>query len=356
LTDLASELERQSTAKRDFVAPTTKLEMLPDTRIRLTDTGDFAVREYAHGQISGYTGIPKPYYDKMRAEEPRLLADNVNTWLHKNPERRMVRTLDGNMRALLSERYRPLDNHDLAIAAFETLKDKGLNIEHSSFAVTETKLYMKFVTPKIEHMIVPGRHEYVAANEGKGHLVQAGIVISNSEVGAGSVKIEPMLFWLRCLNGLIVADASLRKFHVGKGFGNGNGEQVEAFFKDETRRADDAAFFMKVRDLVRGVFDSIKFGELVERVQSTTTEKIDGDPVKAVEQVAIKWSLKDEDRKGIFKRLIEGADLSRYGLLNAVTRHSQDVDSYEDATTLERLGGEIVELSPTDWKAIATAA
>jgi hypothetical protein len=40
-------------------------------------------------------------------------------------------------------------------------------------------------------------------------------------------------------------------------------------------------------------------------------------------------------------------------LAQAVTNYSQRVDSYDDATALERLGGQIIDLSPHDWRALS---
>ena len=66
-------------------------------------------------------------------------------------------------------------------------------------------------------------------------------------------------------------------------------------------------------------------------------------------------ALRDRLESGILRHLIHGGDLSQWGLANAVTRHSQDVDDYDKATDFEMLGGQIIELKQTDWTAIATA-
>ena len=58
----------------------------------------------------------------------------------------------------------------------------------------------------------------------------------------------------------------------------------------------------------------------------------------------------------MLRYLIEGGDLSQFGLHNAVTRMSQDVEDYDRASDLERVGGKIIELSATEWKTIAEAA
>ena len=41
-----------------------------------------------------------------------------------------------------------------------------------------------------------------------------------------------------------------------------------------------------------------------------------------------------------------------YGLSNAVTRTSQDVASYDRATTLEGIGWQVATMEPQQWKQI----
>lgn len=50
----------------------------------------------------------------MREERPDLLAYNANTWFKQENSQRMLRTLDGSARAYLSNRYRRIDNIDIA--------------------------------------------------------------------------------------------------------------------------------------------------------------------------------------------------------------------------------------------------
>jgi len=110
LSELAIELERQSETKKDFIASTEVLEMNDLAEITLEDNAPLSVTEHAHTQIAARLDIPAKYYARMRSQAPELLAANVNEWFHQKPERRMLRTLDGHMRAFLSERYRRLDN------------------------------------------------------------------------------------------------------------------------------------------------------------------------------------------------------------------------------------------------------
>ncbi len=81
LVELAQELERQSQAKKDFVASTETMEMTPGGQLILDNsssdnTYDFSLTEVAHTQISQRLNIPLKYYKRMREDAPELLAQN----------------------------------------------------------------------------------------------------------------------------------------------------------------------------------------------------------------------------------------------------------------------------------------
>jgi len=355
LTQMAAELERQQETKKDFVAPNSMVRMTAneagkDVRISLGDKGDFAVTDYAHGQMASYTGIPKAYYDRLRSNDPALLSANVNRWLHDQAEgthleRRMIRTLDGKARAFLSDKYRQLDNFDLSEAVLPVLMQQGSGLSIESCALTDQRLYIKAVTTRLQASVVE-----------VDDIVQAGIVISNSEIGAGSVKIEPLIYRLRCKNGMIAADSSLRKYHVGRGHGGSDGD-ISEFFRDSTREADDRAFFMKVQDTLRAAFNETLFNRLVDNMRAAAGQPITGDPIKVVEVSAKRFDLNDKERGSVLRHLIEGKDYTRFGLLNAFTAAAQeDALDYERATQFERFGGEVLALNNTQWKEVAEAA
>ena len=72
--------------------------------------------------------------------------------------------------------------------------------------------------------------------------------------------------------------------------------------------------------------------------------RLEGNPVEEVELLADRFQLTQNERGDILRQLFMGGDNSRYGLLNAVTAASQLSASYERATELERIGGEILSL------------
>lgn len=349
LQELAKEIERQAHAKKDFIANTKQLQMVnklgnvspTHQKLHISGIGEFDMKELTHRQIGDRLGIPAKYYDRMRQEAPDLLSNNVNYWFHCRPEDRMIRTLDGNARAFLSNRYRRLDNYELMEAVLPVLAEIP-QLEIKSCEVTDTRLYLKAVTPRIEAELRPG------------DAVNAGIVISNSEVGLGAFKVEPLVFRLVCENGMIAADYSMQKYHVGRKIAAE--EAAAELFSDETLMADDRAFWLKARDIVKGVLAEKTFWMIVNGMREAAAYKIQGDPHKAVQELSNRFRLTQEDTGGIMRHLIEGGDLSKLGLANAVTRYSQDEKDYDRATELERLGGKVITLEHHEWRPIAEAA
>ena len=63
-----------------------------------------------------------------------------------------------------------------------------------------------------------------------------------------------------------------------------------------------------------------------------------------MELLADKFQLSENERGDILRQLFMSGDNSRYGLVNAVTAASKIAKSYERATDLERIGGEILAL------------
>lgn len=353
LQDLAAEIQRRAEAKRDFIAPATKLAVeVVDKQPVITMQGKadaFPLQDVAHGQLATYTGIPLPYYRRMLEQKPELFAKNVNTWLQGMPasDRRMLRTLDGKARALLSDSFRPLDNFDLANAVLPVLvDDEGVIIV--SCEITDRRLYIKAIHGDIQRDVPTGRK----MGDGSHCFFDTccpAITISNSEVGHGSLSIESGVYTKACTN-LAMFGANMKKYHVGK-----RADMSEEMFEmltDETKRATDKAVWMQARDLVKGAFNDAKFEATLKKLGEAAQDVIPAEAVgDVVEVVGKRFSFNEGERKGILGRLIEGSDLTRYGLHAAITRHSQDTGiDYDRATELERIGGELVELPKFDWQ------
>ena len=113
----------------------------------------------------------------------------------------------------------------------------------------------------------------------------------------------------------------------------------------------------RLGDIVKHAFNEVAFRDFMTKLTTTTTQQITGDVNGAVEALgsASGFGLNAGERQSMLKHLIEGGDLSRYGLVNAVTRTAEDVASYDRATEIEMIGYELVTTNATAWGRIANA-
>ena len=146
-----------------------------------------------------------------------------------------------------------------------------------------------------------------------------------------------------CKNGLICKDMAQKKYHVGRQVYLSDDSAYE-LYSEETIAQDDKAFFLKVQDIVRAAVDEARFMLTVDKLREATQIPLKHEPVKSVELLADKFQLTESERGDILRQLFMGADSSRYGLVNAVTAASKIAKTYERATDLERIGGEILSL------------
>lgn len=340
IQDTYREIMRQTNAKADYLVNTSRIVMETCDRepmLRVTDNEGvdlvepMDIRPTAHVQIGNYLSIPKKYYDRMQTEEPELLAHNVNTWFRKQPEQRMIRTMDGHARAFLSNRYRRIDNLDIARVTIPIIADIP-GARYESCEITDDYLYLKVVNPRLQSEVVPG------------DIVQAGIVISNSETGQGAVCIQPLIYRLVCSNGMTVNTARTRRNHVGR---VSSSDEDFSIYSQETLKADDEAFMMKIRDTVRAVVDEARFSRVVDQMREAQGVKLDTRRIPdLVKMTGSNVGFTEAEGDGILQYLIEGGDLTLYGLANAVTRYSQDVESYDRASQLEGIGYNVLTMPP----------
>ena len=350
ITELAAEVLRQNELKADYIVDTRCLNMEHDafgTVLHMLGEDGFDVVEpmninaTAHSQIGVHCDIPAKYYNLMQSENTELLAVNVNSWFEKKPAQRTLRTLDGTVRAFLSNRYRRIDNFDIMNAVLPII-DEIPDARFESCEITDNKLYVKVVNPRLEQEVTPG------------DVVQAGIVISNSETGQGSVSVQPLIFRLVCLNGMVVNSAGTRRNHIGRA---NTADENYLLYTDKTLESDDRTLLLKIQDTVRAAVDEVKFGRVVDTLREAKGVRMNTADIPAVVKLATRqFNLLDAEGEGVLNRLIETSDYTLYGLANAVTRHSQDVESYERASKLEGVGYEIVTMAPTLWNRLNSTA
>lgn len=362
LVELAQSLQHIKDTAKDFVVPTERLraevvaneDATASKRLQLAfENGKkhaFNLNSWSGAQLASYTDIPKAYFDRIAAENPELAADNVNHGLDRvaaqakregKPEARMLRTVDGRVRGLLSSRYRILDSYDMLETVLPVAQEHGLQVVSSE--ITDRRLFVKLLSPRLQTEVK------------KGDAVQYGLTISTSDVGAGAVRVEPLIYRLVCLNGMI-SNTAVRKFHVGK---NQSEFDVQELLSDRTKEVSDAAFWLQIRDIVIASLKPENFEREVNRLRQAAEMPIKNFDLPEVVELTMKATgITGEGKKNSIIAALasgnEGAGLTQWGLINAFTRAAQDdAIDYEASIEMERAAGQILELSRKDWNRIA---
>jgi|GEM_PF-541288 len=334
LKELAEELERQKKNSKDAVVSTKELHtyvepMERELKLTASTIGAYPLTEWAHTQLAEKTGIPVKYYQRMKEEgHLELLVENVNTWLSHNDSDVLVRVLDGNVRAILSNRYRVMDNYDLLFAALDEFKQHGVEIHRCD--LSDTHMYIKVVKP------------YEIQEIAKDDKVVPGLVLTNSEVGAGALKVEPFMLRLICDNGLIGENA-VRRIHLG-----GRRERTDDIWSDETWRKRDETLWSEMRDVIRATFDPEIFEEWVDKLRRSAEVEVES-PTRAIDNISIKYNIPEEKKRDLLDYFTTKEAPTQWGLANAITRAAQDETNPERQIELEKAGNEVAILEPEEF-------
>lgn len=342
ITELLSELQAQNATKLDLVAPTQKITLWgadPAAQSRMLidlneGVGEYGIRDHAHRQIADALDIPGRFYDSLRGRHPDLHRDLANGLLTREPKKRMIRTVGGDVRAFLSDRYQRRDNWDL-LEHLTPILASYPDVHFKKCDLTETRMYVKVFLPGLERQITPK----------VGDVVRGGVIISNSEVGAGALMIAPYTDRLICLNGMVHTDFGKRAVHLG---GRISVEE-EAFelYSDETKRIDDAAFFAKCADVLRACLNEVVFDSIVQQMRDLTDVRMPGSPVEQVKVLGKTQGFTEDEQASILTHLIEGGDLSGWGWINSLTATARDLPDTDRQTEIEVLAGRLTS-NPAD--------
>lgn len=346
IEELATEIMRQKDAKTDYIVNSSRLCMEnygTDLVLRVLGDDDadriepLDIADTAHRQIGTRLGIPAKYYGKMLSEHPDLLVTNVNAWFIREPAQRMLRVLDGKIRAYLSNSYMRMDHYEIFASVLPVIGEIP-DVQFVSCHITDTRMYIKAVDPNLSAEVAPGS------------TVKAGVVISNSEIGLGSVRVQPLIYREQDGNGLVVGGATTKRIHRGR---VNSAEEHFMLASQEVLTEADRTFLTELQDTVRSAADEEQFSQTVALMQAARTQPINTTNIPTVVHTTSRdFGITDTEQSGVLQRLMESDDLSLYGLANAVTRHSQDIESYDRATELEGIGYNILSMPQRQWNRI----
>ena len=344
LNEIKEQIERERQLAYDIHVPTPLLNSYYDESSNMVihvdspevKENDFKVTNIAHGQLADKLSIPRTYYNRMAANNPNLLLDNINSWFVKQPETRFMRTLGKSMRAFLSNAYKPIDNFligDFIIPFLESIE--GLEVKSSE--LTDTRLYIQAVSTRLTDEVAVGDE------------VQAGIVISNSEIGMGRLKVEFFMYFLKCLNGMI-GNELVSKTHLGKRI-SADAEGLNEFTTDRTKRLEDEALMSGLRDLVdAALVNDLYFTKQMNKLRLANKNPITAPIARIIDVTRKHYGMTEGESEKVSEKLSLGGNFTRYGLSAAVTNLAGDLENYDRTVDLEKIGGNIIEMPYGTWK------
>lgn len=161
------------------------------------------LRELAYQQLCQRVAAPAGY---VRGLPAKLQAACLNWGMAQSRQPAVFRLAGDEVRAIVSDRYAPLDDAMLLETLHEVLARAGYldDVAVRATAVGAHTL-LRITLPS----------DGVAVRVGD--VIEHGIDIANSELGLRSVQITPVTYRLACTNGLRAwkSEASLRLRHVG---------------------------------------------------------------------------------------------------------------------------------------------
>ena len=182
-------------------------------------------------QASAKTDIPWSYVDKLMSCSDwglGLLAENFDELFEHLEGRLLLRSVNGEVRGILSDRYRRLDSRPLVDSFCRACAEVGAR-PYEGY-VTDTKVALQAVIPKVYEPF-PG--EYMAY----------GVCFENSDFGNGALNIS--IFVLRLLSDTSTIGADyMRKVHLGKRL------EEEAEWTERTKQLDMQTMMSAIGDMV----------------------------------------------------------------------------------------------------------
>ena len=321
LVDMKSIKVETNTMNGDAVSPF----VYPSISVDHLTTGSYVLTDHSLNQLCGKLEIGTQYLRKCLPVSQELVAHNLNFWINNSKEKElMLRTYDtapiNEARAICSNRYKRLDNDMVANHSLNKLMDLGLDIKYSHY--DRDTLNITAVNPKLEGEVT------------KGDVVQSGVTITNSEIGSGSLMIQPFIYRLVCTNGM-VAPRYLNRFysrHVGK------------IIIDLTKDDQWVTIIDKMQKQIDLISSNDVWNESFNGLVKATKESINSHQIV---ELAKKQGVTESERAQIFERLNhyvgDTFTTTKYDLANAITNLGNDEDkSDQRARFFQELGGMIV--------------
>ena len=362
LPDLVDMLKAQSDVRYDVVVASSQIEMrggdlivhggaarVDDDGVTVADARLVPTPIFDEG-VSRRFDIPLRYVRTLRSRVKADVDDyrrgtiydrNVNYWLAANPNKRHLvrgfRTDDpdvpGIARALLSDRYRTIDNYDVLMATLDGVRQAGVEVQIDGADLSDHRMSLRLTCPEVSEYaadLLDGyRSPFTGETGADNPTIFAGLVVKNSETGGGAFTIVPRLVVQVCSNGLQMTKDAVRAIHLG-----GKLDEGVVEWSDETQRHELELVTSKTRDAVSTFLDVDYMRAKIAGLRELAGIEV-VHPVDTIERIARKTGWTDVEEASILSHFIRGGQTTALGVAQAVTSYAQTVDATDRQDELE---------------------
>jgi hypothetical protein len=321
-------LQRKEETQSDLITKAIDVIMNPDGSIKMPalSPASIPMTTWAHNQMAKKMDIPNGYYNRMLKEDKPLLADNVNRWLREGGNL-MVRTEGGTARAILSSKYKIVQNRLVLLTVMDALQTMHRPYIVRSLSESDTTFYAKFV----------GSETYDIGND---DLYRGGIVVRNSEIGGSRLQVDLFVSRLSCGNDAIFGDEGISKIHIGRKL-----EAGIVDFQSDTIEADNLAMMKSIRDITMTAFDPAGIQHIYDTIK-LAKDNIQGQTSQTIRAIQSQHKFSDE----LTDRLLTAIQgHSQYDIAQSITFNAQGAANEDDRIALEELGGAILVMPANEF-------
>ena len=238
----------------------------------------------------------------------------------------------GDCRAILSPSYGFIENYDVLTAVFEGLRiareKHNISFEPGQASISDTNMRARINMPQLQmvadELLKNYRSPWSGVSGTDNPIVFVGIDIRNSEVGAGSFTLAPVIVMQVCDNGMTLTKDIFRKVHLGSASDSGmiSSRTMQAHMNLITSQTID-----KVVEIGTPEFLQAKVEELQGLKRPVAAKKV---------QDYLTQAFSEEHANAIFDDFIAGGDISAFGVAQAITSVSQkDIVPTNDSITMD---------------------
>jgi hypothetical protein len=271
----------------------------------------------------------------------------VSYWFKENNTKYLLRSFvdkeeqTGVARALLSDRFKIIDNYDVMLAVLDAVRESGMNlqVDDDGCDITEKRMYMRFICPEIE-INAPEllKNYHLDSNLVTNHGVVSGFVISNSEVGLGTLSIAPRAKVLACKNGMIKTDERFARTHLG-----GKVEEYKQIeWSEETRQKNYELIIAQVKDAIKAYTNKDFLGNWVSDLILKGTKPLEH-PLDCIKNVSSALKISEAKEKDILNFFIKSADFTGFGVTQSITLFAHTKADADEQYELEKAAVSVLD-------------